>query len=127
MSNRPKIQTSQDAYKSLSHTGVKEMYAMILAALKILGSANTEKIASYLGVDHSKVHKRTSEMERLEMIWRPGAKSITKAGKQAFLWTIRGDNQPKTDNEAKKETTYKPNEPTAAEHAVNIIKQTELF
>jgi DNA-binding Lrp family transcriptional regulator len=123
---RPIVETSQMAYESLKAENVRDIYKRILNALKVLGSANTEKIADYIGVEHSRVHKRTKEMEGLEMIWRPGGKTLTKSGRQSFLWTIRGDKQAKTDNQAK-ETTYKKNDTTAAQYASNIIKQAELF
>ena len=82
------IETSQQAYKALQPEVVRSIYVKILIALKRLGSANTEKIAEYIGIDHAKVHKRVAEMERLEMIWRPGGKVLTKSGRQSFLWTV---------------------------------------
>ncbi len=114
--------TSIDAYKSLNPESVREIYMKILNALKVLGSANTEKIADFLGIDHAKVHRRTKEMEGLEMIWRPGAKTLTKSGRQSFLWTIRGDNQPKIETPI----AYKKEDKTSTDFANNIIKQSSF-
>ncbi len=120
------VSTSQEAYHSLKAESVREMYSKILEALKRLGSANTEKIAEFIGVEHSRVHKRTSEMERLEMIWRPGGKVQTKSGRLSFLWTVRGDMQFKTDNQAR-EASFKPNEPSVANSSINVLRQANLF
>lgn len=125
MSERKQISTSIEAYNSLNADSVRAIYQKIVEALKILGSASTEKIAEYLGMEHAKVHKRTSEMERLEMIWRPGAKTLTKSGRHAFLWTIRGDHQPKTDEQ--EHNQFKKNVPASTDYAAKIIEQNNQY
>jgi predicted transcriptional regulator len=102
MAKRNLPQTSKDAYANLKPEQLREVYKKIIEALKILGTASTEQIASYLTMEHAKIHKRVSEMERMQMIYRPGNRVTTKSGCTAFVWCLSG-NQPKTD----KETTEK--------------------
>lgn len=113
--------TSLDAFKSLHPSQIREMYHKILEALKSLGSASTEQIAEFLTVDHPKVHRRVSEMASLQMIYRPGIRVATKSGRTAFVWTICGENQPKTESEI----VYKSEEKTAAEYAGKLIQMTK--
>lgn len=117
---RTQPQTSLDAYKSLNPENVREVYKKILGALKVLGSANTEKISDFLTIEHSKVHKRVSEMQGLEMIYKPGTRSSMKSGRTGYDWAIRGNGQ----KEPAVEHTYKPNEKTASTIASEIINST---
>lgn len=129
MPKRKQIDTSLAAYHSLKAEDVRNIYKKILEALKVLGSANTEVISDYLTLPHPKVHKRTSEMERLEMIYKPGTKSVMKSGRMGFNWSIRGTGQ----KESAVETNYKKETKTAATIASDIInnsgnlKQQKLF
>lgn len=95
MATRKNPQTSLDAHKSLQPEQLRETYKQILDALKVLGTASSEQIATYLTVDHSKIHKRTKEMEGMELIFRPGHRVPTKSGCTAYVWQLCG-NQPKT-------------------------------
>jgi predicted transcriptional regulator len=122
MSTRTNPQTSLDAYKSLNQENVRDVYVKILNALKVLGSANTEKISEFLTMEHPKVHKRVSEMARLEMIYKPGTKSIMKSGRSGYNWAIRGTGQ----KEQAVEVTYKPQEKTVSDYANKIIEQSQL-
>lgn len=87
--------TSLDAYKSLQADQLREIYQKIIEALKVLGTASTEQISEYTTLPHPKIHKRVSEMERLEIIFRPGNRVATKSGRTAFVWCLC-NNQPKT-------------------------------
>jgi|HubBroStandDraft_3_1064219.scaffolds.fasta_scaffold404141_2 hypothetical protein len=92
--------TSKDAYKSLKQEELRAVYIKIKWALERLGTASTEQIADYLTYEHAKIHKRVSEMERLEIIYRPGHRVPTKSGRTAFVWALCGPGA-KTDIENK--------------------------
>ena len=121
MKNSHPPATSIAAYRSLDPNSVQNIKNRIVEAIKINGAMSAEQIANFIGVDHVQVNRRTSELERDQLIYRPGSKSITKTGRAAFNWQIRGDNQPKTDAE---ENKYK-GKTTATDHANNILKITQ--
>lgn len=101
MSKRKQPETSLSAYKSLQPDSIRAIYSKIIEALKVLGMASTEQISEYTTIAHPKIHKRVSEMEKLEMIYRPGNKVPTKAGRSAFQWTLR-NNQPIVEKKTEK-------------------------
>ena len=119
-------QTSIEAYKSLKPEQVRDVYVKIKHALSILKLANTEQIADHLKMPHPQVHKRTSEMERLEMIYKPGTKSMMKSGRMGYNWALRGidlGQLPETNQ-------YTSKVKSAGQIASSIINntiQTELF
>jgi predicted transcriptional regulator len=100
MSRKKMPTTSLDAYKSLQPDQVRAIYSKIIDALKVLGMASTEQIALHLTLEHAKVNKRVSEMEKLEMIYRPGTRVPTKSGRTAYQWCLR-NNQPITNKSEK--------------------------
>ena len=124
---RKNPQTSLDAYNSLQPEQVREVYTKIIEALKVLGTASTEQIADYTTLPHAKIHKRVSEMERLEMIYRPGNRVPTKAGRSAHVWCLR-NNQPKVETE--KSQKQLKGQKSIAEYSRSITKlgnQQKLF
>ena len=90
--------TSIDAYKALDPRSVQAMYAKIIGALKVLGTAHYEELADYIQCrEPQDVARRLSELERMQMIWKPGGKRLTKRKRNAFLYQLTGDSQPKTE------------------------------
>jgi predicted transcriptional regulator len=85
-SNPP--QTSIDAYKSLDRAKLSDTYKKIVLALAELGSGTFEDIAKKMKVDKSVVWKRLSELERANILYRPGTKKTLKSGKLGFVWMI---------------------------------------
>jgi len=123
MKNRKLPDTSLSAYKSVSIEMQNNHFSKILKALKVLGVASAEQIATYIGMEHSQINRRISEMERLELIWKPGNKVPTKSGRMAYQWQLRGDMQVKTE---KQENIYRnKGVVTAAQHAANILNATQ--
>lgn len=98
MAKRENPATSNEAHRSLKAEDIREVYQKIIKALERLGSASSEQISVYLTMDHCKIHKRTSEMEKLGMIFRPGHRVPTKSGRSAFVWALSSCGQ-KTDRE----------------------------
>ncbi len=127
MPERINPQTSLDAYHSLKPEQVRDIYVRIKHALSLLKLANTEAIAEQLKMPHPQIHKRVSEMERLEMIYKPGSKSVMKSGRMGFNWALRGIELPPV---VEQPTNYKKSTTTAGTIASNIInntKQQSLF
>lgn len=127
MPKRKLPQTSLDAKASLQPDQIRAIYQKIVEALKVLGMASSEQIATHLTMDHSKIHKRTKEMETLEMIYRPGTRVPTKSGRTAYQWGLR-NNQPITEKSIEK--SFKG--PSVADFSRKLIPpnppiQTNLF
>lgn len=123
MSNVP--ETSKEAYRSLVPAELNEIYRQILKGLSEINEATFEELAAHIKVDKSRVWKRMSELERMELVYRPGNKRLLKSGRNGFTWMLR--NSPRTDKELLKST--KP----ITEYAKNIdniqkqVVQSELF
>lgn len=115
--------TSHAAYAVAKKGMISNHHQKILNALQILGTETAEGIAKHLGMDHSQINRRVSEMERLQLIYKPGWTKPTKTGRQAYVWSILTNDLPKTDNEVK----YSANEKTAADCASQLIKTAEQY
>jgi hypothetical protein len=113
--------TSHDAYAQAKPM-IAGHHAKILEALKVLGSDTAEGIAKHLCMEHSQVNRRVSEMERLELIYKPGGKKLTKTGRQAFVWCIRGNSLPKTDAEVNQ---YKKGVKASSDYSKELIASTQ--
>ena len=83
---RTNPQTSNDAYRSLRASEVRETYRQILESLDVLGKATFEDLAAHMKCSRDKVWKRLSELERLELIYKPGTKKTLKSGRQGYEW-----------------------------------------
>lgn len=86
LSNPP--QTSIDAFRSLDPVKLSDTYKKIVLALAELGSGTFEDIAKKMKVDKSVVWKRLSELERANILYRPGNKKTLKSGRLGFVWMI---------------------------------------
>ncbi len=118
--------TSLEAYRSLNPDSVAAIKKLIIETLKVIGSGSSHQIADYCGKSEDKIRKRLSELEREELIWKPGHRVPTKSGNTAYVWTLRGDNQPKTDkqeNVFREKTTFTDHTKKIAD----LTKQPTLF
>jgi len=109
--------TSHDAYAQ-AKLMIASHHGKILDALKVLKSATAEQIATHLKMDHSQINRRVSEMERLELIYKPGIKKPTKTGRQAFVWCIIGTPYMETEN------LYANGQKTSTDYSNELIKAT---
>ncbi len=116
-------ETSLEAYRSIDIKTLSEIYHDILKSLGILGEATFEEISANLRIDKSRVWKRMSELERMELVYRPGNKRLLKSGRNGYTWMLRTAATVKTEEQAK-EVRYKPDVPNAADYASNIISKT---
>ena len=118
--------TSIDAYKSLQLSEVRETYQKILSALDVIGKGTMEDIAAYMKCSRDRVWKRLSEMERLEMIYKPGTKKVLKSGRYGYEWMRT--NPSKTDHQ-QKEITYRKGEKSSSDYSAGLLRaiQQNLF
>ncbi len=123
MSNVP--ETSKEAYRSLRAEELRDTYKKILSALNVLGEATTEETAAFLKIPHERIWKRFSEIERMELIYKPGNKRMMKSGRNGFTWRLTTPN--KTESKLPTEFNYKKEKTTTEQFANNIIKQSSLF
>ena len=82
--------TSLEAFKSLDPAQLNETYRKILYALAQMGESTSQEIAAYLKIDHSRIWKRTSELERMELIYKPGTKRLLKSGRMGYCYRLKG-------------------------------------
>lgn len=109
-------QTSIDAYRSLDPIKLSDTYKKIVLALTELGSGTFEDISKKMKVDKSVVWKRLSELERANILYRPGTKKTLKSGRSGFVWMILSlDTVSSLIEEAKLKST-----PTIQDHSRNI-------
>lgn len=109
-------ETSKDAFKSLDPVKLRDSYKQIVLALSELGSGTFEDIAKKMKVDKSVVWKRLSELERANILYRPGTKKTLKSGRLGFVWMILSlDSISSLIEEAKLKSTQ-----TVQEHSRNI-------
>ena len=120
---RKQPETSKEAYLALTLETKNKHYGQILKALKALGSATYEEIATFVGLEPSQVGRRLKEMRDNKLLFISGLKKPTKKGRAAFVHYIVGSSQPKTENEV----NYAKSPKVATEYAKDLIKQAELF
>lgn len=106
--------TSLEAHDSLTEDYIGYTHNRILEALGVIGEGNFEAIAKQMGVDDDIVWKRLSELRKDKKIHRPGHKTKTKSGRNAYVYRLgEGDNV---------EKVYEKGNKSAADHALNIIE-----
>lgn len=80
--------TSLAAYHSLDAGKLLEIYARIKWALSQIGEGTWEDIGLILKEKDSKIWRRLSEMERLEIIYRTENKKILSSGRKGYTWRL---------------------------------------
>jgi len=83
---RKNPETSHEAFRALDPEKISELHREILRALTELKLATTEKVAQFLGKDHSKVWRRFTDLEAKGLIHRPGNKFPLSTGRMGFMW-----------------------------------------
>ena len=114
--------TSKAAQLAVTEEMKAKHYGKIIGALKVLGVANYEQIAKYVGFsDRNQVSRRLKEMEAEMWIFKPGTKSPTSSGRAAYNYQLTGEGQAKTEIQEK---TYKKGETAASDFAGQILAKT---
>ena len=81
--------TSIEAYHSMTDDLLSDHHKKIINALTILKKATAEEIAAYLGWDDkSRSSRRMSELERDQIVYKPGEKKKTKYGRNAYVYEL---------------------------------------
>jgi predicted transcriptional regulator len=82
-------ETSHEAYEMMTDSILSNHQKQIIDALKILKKATSEEIAIYLNWDDkNRSARRMSELEREQMIYKPGEKRKTKYGRNAYVYSL---------------------------------------
>lgn len=80
--------TSHAAYNQAKQGMIDSHHEKIKEALGVLGVANYEVIAAKCGLERHAVGRRLSEMEALQIVYKPGTKSKTKTNREAFNYCL---------------------------------------
>jgi predicted transcriptional regulator len=102
MSKRKVPDTSLDAYRSLDAGKLLEIYARIKWALSQIGEGTWEDIGRVLKEKDSKIWRRLSEMERLEIIYRTENKKVLSSGRKGYTWKLTAMHAPTIQDHSRK-------------------------
>lgn len=87
MSNLP--DTSISAFKALAPDKLAKDYADIVFALKCLKEGSYEQISGFLSwVDMGKCSRRLKELESMQVIYKPGNKTVTSRNRSAYVYKL---------------------------------------
>lgn len=112
--------TSLEANKAASLEMRSRHWERIKEALKELTLATGEQIAAEAKMDYHAVMRRLSEMERLEMVYKPGGKLPTSTGRLAYQYALRN-----SDTVLPVPEKFNPDEPHVADYANLLIAKSE--
>jgi predicted transcriptional regulator len=89
--------TSHEAHESMTKQILSNHHLKIIDALKVLKVATAEEIANYLDWDDkNRSARRMSELERDQIIYKPGEKRKTKYGRNAYVYKLVNPPQVKS-------------------------------
>ena len=88
--------TSREAYQSLDPSKLRETYRQILYAISQIGESTSQEIAAFLKMDHQKIWKRMVDLERMELVYKPGTKKPLKSGRMGYCYQLRQVSMPTT-------------------------------
>ena len=81
--------TSIEAYHMMTDDLLSEHHKKIIEALTILKKATAEEIAEHIGWDDkNRSARRMSELEREQIVYKPGEKRKTKYGRNAYVYEL---------------------------------------
>jgi predicted transcriptional regulator len=86
MSKRKNPDTSLEAYRSLDPIKISQIMIKISEAVKVLGKANYEMVASHLGMKEERVWKRFIDCVRANLIHRTDETRQTKQNRKSYLY-----------------------------------------
>ena len=113
--------TSHLANKAATLEMRQRHWDKIKAALSVLNLATGEQIAAEAKMDYHAVMRRIGEMERNEMVYKPGTKIPTSTGRLAFQYAIRNSETilPTPEHH------YREGECSASDYASELIAKTK--
>lgn len=111
--------TSIAAFKALTPEKLVKDYENIKIALVWLKEANYEQIATFLmWSDINKCSRRLKELEGMQIIYKPGSKSLTKRNRSAYNYKLVTNGQTSVEPEKLMEGKC------VADYAKDIIQKT---
>lgn len=90
----PYPDTSREAFHSLDPVNLAVVHGKILDALKIIGSGTFEDIARQAKLEPQRVWRRLAELEKHNLVHRPGEKKVLSSGRNGLVWHLRDPSQP---------------------------------
>ena len=125
MTKRKNPDTSIAARNSLQPDQIAEIYRKILEALSVLGEGTFEEISSKAKLDKGRVWRRMNELQKLELVYRPGNKRPLRSGRLGYTWMLTDKSLPKTKNA---ERSLKGKTISDFSKSINTIaRQSRLF
>ncbi len=118
MNNLP--QTSHEANKAATLEMRQRHWDKIKEALMVLKLATGGQIAQEAKMDYHAVMRRLSEMERNEMVYKPGGKIPTSTNRLAYQYAIRGSETVVPTPEK-----FNPTDTTLVDFASMVIAKTK--
>jgi hypothetical protein len=112
--------TSRAAYEQAKNGLISSHQEKIKEALGVLGVANYEVIAAKCGLERHAVGRRLSEMEALQIVYKPGTKSKTKTGRDSYNYCLTEAHAIKVEHPCK------PLIKTTAS-AKSLLQQIKMF
>ena len=81
--------TSLEAYRMMTGELLSEHHQKIVDALSVLKRATAEEIAAHIGWDdRNRAARRMSELEREQIVFKPGEKRKTKYGRNSYVYEL---------------------------------------
>lgn len=81
--------TSHEAHKMMNKEVLSNHHYLIIEALKVLKKATAEEISEYLNWDDkNRSARRMSELEREQIVFKPGEKRKTRYGRNAYVYSL---------------------------------------
>jgi len=115
--------TSTEAYKKVKEFGIDQNHhAKIIKALERLGTATGEQIADLLGMDVHQIMRRVNELEKEQVIYKPGTRFPNKKGNMCYQYCLLKSGQ-KVEHKIEKALEGKP----VHQYAKELIQQPTLF
>lgn len=122
MKKEPMPETSLEAFNALTDEKIDTDHKSIFKALKELGSANYDQISVKLNwLDKNSVSRRLKEMEKDNLVYKTGDKSLTSRNRNAFVWKVVLNGEKSIEPEK-----LLPGK-SIGEFAANLTNQGSLF
>lgn len=87
-------QTSLDAYKQVHPDMLSAHHAKIILALRrTKNGLMYEQIAAQVQLDKHQVGRRLSELESMQIIYKPGEKRKTASNREAFVYKLTAEGE----------------------------------
>lgn len=80
--------TSLEANKAAVPEMRQQHHQKIIDALRELKVGTYEQISTKAGLDRHQVGRRLNELEKIQVVYKPGLQLATKSGRMAFVYAL---------------------------------------